>query len=105
MKIDAMLAETELTVKQLLNLQESDIISFSKNATSASTKIYINNKEKWQAIAGASNNIKAIQTQSNIDHEKMETLASLKGLNDQRREETRKANEAIAKLLESRNQL
>jgi len=105
MKIDAMLAETELSVKQLLNLQEGDIIAFSKNATSSSSKVYINNKEKWSAIAGASNNRKAIQIKSNIDHEKMETLASLKILNDRRTEETQKANEAIAKLLEERNSI
>ncbi|MEA2050384.1 MAG: flagellar motor switch protein FliM [Campylobacterota bacterium] len=105
MKIDAMLAETEMTVKQLLSLQEGDIISFSKNATSSSTKLYINNKEKWQAVAGSSNNRKAVQIQSNIDHEKMETLASLKALNDKRTEETKKANDAIAKLLETRNEI
>jgi len=105
MKIDAMLAETEMDVKQLLNLREGDIISFSKNATSSSTKLYINNKEKWSAIAGTSNNRKAIQIQSNIDHEKMETLAFLKDLNYKRDEDTRKANDAIARLLETRNEI
>ena len=61
MKIDAMLAETEMCVKELLELKEDDVIVFSKNATSSSSKVYINNKEKWSAIAGASNNRKAIQ--------------------------------------------
>eukprot|EP01156_Anaeramoeba_ignava_P018569 Anaeramoba_ignava/a92172_9.p1 GENE.a92172_9~~a92172_9.p1 ORF type:complete len:368 (+),score=6.46 a92172_9:314-1417(+) len=105
MKIEAVLAETEMSVKQLLDLEEGDIISFSKNATSSSAKVYINHKEKWSALAGSSNNRKAIQIQSNIDHEKMETLASLRALNEQRKEETKKANEAIARLLESRDDL
>jgi len=104
MKIDAILAETDLSVKQLLSLQEGDIISFSKNATSASSKIYINNKEKWSAIAGSSNNRKAIQIKSNIDHEKMETLKSLRSLKETRTAEAKKASEAIARLLDSRDQ-
>lgn len=104
MKIDAILAETDLSVKQLLNLQEGDIISFSKNATSASSKIYINNKEKWSAIAGSSNNRKAIQIKSNIDHEKMETLKSLRALKETRNAEAKKASEAIARLLDSRDE-
>ncbi len=103
MTIDAILAETELSVKDLLNLKEEDIIVFSKNANSSSSKVYINNKEKWSAISGSSSNRKAIQIQSNIDHEKMETLRSLKSLNDERLERTRKANEAIAKLIETRD--
>ena len=103
MKIDAVLAETELTVQQLLNLREDDVILFSKNATSSSAKLYINNKEKWSAIAGSSNNRKAVQIKSNIDHEKMETLATLKQINDARDEEKRKANEAIAKLLNTKD--
>ena len=102
MKIEAMLAETELSVKQLLDLKEDDVIVFNKNATSSSAKVYINNKEKWSALAGASNNRKAIQIKSNIDHEKMETLAKLKEINEKRNEEKRKANEAIAKLLETK---
>ncbi|MBD3840576.1 MAG: flagellar motor switch protein FliM [Campylobacterales bacterium] len=102
MKIEAMLAETEMSVKQLLDLKENDIIVFSKNATSSSTKVYINNKEKWSAVAGSSNNRKAVQLKSNIDHEKMETLKSLRTLNETRKEEAKKASEAIAKLLESK---
>ncbi|MEA3512160.1 MAG: flagellar motor switch protein FliM [Campylobacterota bacterium] len=104
MKIDVMLAETDMYVQDLLNLRENDIISFNKNATSSSTKVYINNKEKWSAVAGSTNNRKAIQIQSNIDHEKMETLTSLKDLHDERTEDTRKANEAIARLIESREE-
>ncbi|RLA83901.1 MAG: flagellar motor switch protein FliM [Epsilonproteobacteria bacterium] len=104
MKIDVMLAETEMCVNDLLNLQEGDIISFSKNATSASTKVYINNKEKWSASAGSSNNRKAIQIQSNVDHEKMETLHSLKALNKEREDNTKQANDAIAKLISAREE-
>lgn len=104
MKIEAMLAETEMCVKELLELKEDDVIVFSKNATSSSSKIYINNKEKWSATAGASNNRKAIQIKSNIDHEKMETLKSLKGFNDERVERSKAASEAIAKLIETRDQ-
>jgi len=104
MKIDVMLAETELSAKEILELREDDIISFNKNANSTSTKVYINNKEKWSAIAGAANNRKAIQIKSNIDHEKIETLASLKALNEEREEKTRQANEAIAKLISVRNE-
>jgi flagellar motor switch protein FliM len=104
MKIDIMLAETEMDVKSLLELKEDDVIVFSKNATSASSKVYINNKEKWSAVAGSSNNRKAIQIQSNIDHEKMETLNSLKEFNDERVERSRSANEAISKLIATRDE-
>lgn len=104
MTIDVMLAETELTIKDLLNLKQDDIVVFSKNANSASSKIYINNKEKWSALCGSSSNRKAIQIQSNIDHEKMETLRSLKALHEERLEKTRKANESIAKLIATRDE-
>jgi flagellar motor switch protein FliM len=104
MKIDVMLAETELDTEDILKLQPGDIIEFSKNATSSSTKVYINNKEKWSAVAGVSNNRKAIQIMSNIDHEKMETLASLKALSQEREERINKANDAIAKLISAREE-
>jgi len=103
MKIEAILAETELSIKDLLNLKEEDVIVFSKNSNSSSSKIYINNKEKWSAVAGASNNRKAIQIQSNVDHEKMETLRSLQSLHDERVEKTKNANAAIARLIEARD--
>jgi len=102
MKIESMMAETELTIQQLLELKEGDTIVFSKNATSASTKVYINNKEKFTAISGMSNNRKAVQIQTNIDHEKQETLMELKSLKDERDEKLHKANEAIAKLLNTK---
>ena len=99
MKIDAIMAETELTVSQLLNLKSGDTIVFNKNATSASSTIYVNNKEKFEGISGVSNNRKAVQIKTNVDHEKQETLASLKTLREEREEARKKANEAIAKLL------
>ncbi len=99
MNIEAILAETELPIKELLNLKEEDVIVFSKNSTSTSTKIYINKKEKWSGLAGSSSNRKAVQIQSNIDHEKMETLESLKALDQERSDKQQKANEAIAKLI------
>ena len=105
MKIDAMLAETEMDIKEILELKEDDVIVFSKNATSSSSKIYINNKVKWSAIAGSSNNRKAIQIKSNIDHEKMETLKSLIDFNDEREEKAKAASEAIAKLIEARDEI
>ena len=104
MKIEVMMAETELTIQQLLNLKQGDTIVFSKNATSASTKIYINNKEKFTGISGISNNRKAVQIQSNIDHEKQETLKELRILREEREEKLRKANEAIAKLLDTKDE-
>jgi len=103
MKIDVMLAETEMHIKDILELKKDDVVVFSKNATSASTKVYINNKEKWSGTAGSSNNRKAVQIQSNIDHEKIETLNSLKHFNDEREEKSKAANDAIAKLISSRD--
>ena len=104
MKIEAMLAETEMYVRDLLELKAGDIIEFSKNATNATAKVYINNKEKWSAVAGTSNNRKAIQIKSNIDHEKMETLKALQKFQEERQEKARKANEAIAKLIAAKNE-
>jgi len=104
MNIDVMLAETEMDIKELLNLQKDDVIVFSKNATSSASKVYINNKEKWSAVSGASNNRKAIQIQSNIDHEKIDTLESLKQFNDERVNRAQAANDAIAKLIATRDE-
>jgi flagellar motor switch protein FliM len=104
MKVETMMAETELTIEQLLNLKKDDTIVFSKNATSAATKVYINNKEKFTGISGVSNNRKAVQIKSNIDHEKQETLSELQALREQRDEVQKKANEAIAKLLDTKDE-
>ncbi len=103
MKIEAMMAETELTMQELLSLKKGDTILFSKNATSASSRVYINNKEKFAAISGISNNRKAVQIKTNIDHEKQETLMELKQLREDRETALKKANEAVAKLLNTRD--
>jgi flagellar motor switch protein FliM len=104
MKIETMLAETELTIQELLNLKKDDTIVFNKNATSAISKVYINNKEKFLGISGVSNSRKAVQIKTNIDHEKQETLKELKDLREERENQTRKANEAIAKLLDTKEE-
>ena len=102
MNVDTVMAETELDMEQLLNLKVGDTVVFNKNATSAASKIYINNKEKFKGISGASNNRKAVQISTNIDHEKQETLHKLKELREDRNEMTKKANEAIARLLDTK---
>ena len=105
MNVEAIIAETYLPVLQLLNLKKDDIVVFSKNGTSSSAKVYINKKEKFAAIAGISNNRKAIQIQTNIDHEKMETLEILKELREEREEKIREQNEKIARLLETKDEI
>jgi len=104
MKIEPIMAETELTMQQLLNLKKGDTIVFNKNATSASTKVYINNKEKFAGISGVSNNRKAVQIKSSVDHEKQETLQSLKILREQREEEIKKSNELVSMLLNTKDE-
>ncbi len=72
MNIEAVMAETELNVLDILNLKEEDVIVFNKNANSPTAKLYINNKEKFLSVSGISNSRKAVQIKSNIDHEKQE---------------------------------
>ena len=103
MKVETVMAETELSMEQLLSLKSGDTILFNKNATNASAKVYINNKEKFTGVSGASNNRKAVQIKTNIDHEKQETLEKLKILRSERDEATRLANEAVAKLLDTKD--
>ena len=103
MNVEAVIAETELTVQELLNLKIDDVILFNKNATSSSAKVYINKKEKFAAIAGVSNNRKAVQIQTNVDHEKMDTLEKLRVLREEREEQERIQREKIAKLIETKN--
>jgi len=103
MNVDAIIAETHLSIQELLNLKKDDVVIFNKNATSSSAKIYINKKEKFSSVAGVSNNRKAIQIQSNIDHEKMETLEKLKQFREERIEKQRKQNEQIARLLDTKS--
>ncbi|PHR69185.1 MAG: flagellar motor switch protein FliM [Arcobacter sp.] len=102
MKMEAMLAETELSVSELLDLQVDDIIVFSKNASSSSSKIYINNKEKFLASSGISNNRKAIQIMSNLDHEKQETLEALRSIRKDRDIKSKAATENIHRLLKEK---
>jgi flagellar motor switch protein FliM len=103
MNVEAVIAETELSIKELLNLKQDDIIVFNKNATSSSAKMYVNKKEKFASIAGVSNNRKAIQIQTNVDHEKMDTLDKLKVLREEREEKDRIQKEKIARLIETKS--
>ena len=103
MNIQAIMAETEISVFDILSLKENDVIVFNKNATSASTKLYINNKEKFIATSGLSNNRKAIQVQANIDHEKQETLESLRTMREERKVQAKESQANISRLLEEKN--
>jgi len=103
MSVEAIIAETNLSVKEILNLKEDDIIIFNKNATSASAKIYINKKEKFASISGLSNNRKAVQILTNVDHEKMDTLEKLKEFREERDVKLKEQNEKIAKLIETKS--
>jgi flagellar motor switch protein FliM len=103
MEVEAVLAETQLSILELLNLKKDDVIVFNKNATSSSAKVYINKKEKFAAIAGLSNNRKAVQIETNVDHEKMETLEKLKVLREDRERKQKEQNERIARLIETKN--
>ncbi len=103
MNIEAIMAETELSVADLLNLKENDIILFNKNANSSSSKIYINNTEKFLGVSGISNNRKAIQMQANLDHEKQETLEALRIMREDRIKQAKESSENIKRLLKERN--
>jgi flagellar motor switch protein FliM len=102
MKVEAIMAETELTTEEILNLKVDDIIVFNKNATSSSNKIYINKKEKFLTLSGLSNNRKAIQIQSNLDKEKQETLEILRVMREERIAKTKENETNIQRLLEER---
>ncbi len=103
MNIEAIMAETELKVLDILNLKEDDIIIFNKNATTPTATLYINNKEKFLSLSGTSNNRKAVQIKSNIDHEKQETLEILRNMRQERLEQQKQQSQNIKKLLEERN--
>ena len=103
MNIEAIMAETELRVSDLLKLKENDIIVFNKNASSASSKIYVNSTEKFLGVSGVSNNRKAIQIQANIDHEKQETLEALRNMREERIIKAKESNENIKRLLKERD--
>jgi len=102
MQIEAIMAETELSVSDLLKLKENDIVVFNKNATSSSSKVYINNTEKFLTVSGISNNRKAVQVKSNLDHEKQETLEALRQMREERIVKAKESNENIKRLLAQR---
>jgi flagellar motor switch protein FliM len=103
MNVEAIMAETELSVSELLKLSKDDIIVFNKNATSSSSKIYINNTEKFLGVSGISNNRKAIQVKSNIDHEKLETLEALRLMREDRIVKAKESAANIKRLLQERD--
>ena len=102
MKVESIMAETELSAEDILNLKVDDVIVFNKNATSSSNKIYINKKEKFLSLSGISNNRKAIQIQSNLDKEKQETLEILRVMREERVVKAAQKSSDIKKLLDDR---
>jgi flagellar motor switch protein FliM len=102
MRIESIMAETELTAFEILNLKVDDVIVFNKNATSSSATIYINKKEKFSAISGISNNRKAIQIRANLDREKQETLDNLRIMREERETKSKEMSENIRKLLDQK---
>lgn len=104
MDIEAIIAETKLTAKEILDLKEDDIILFNKNANSSSTKIYVNKKEKFLSVSGISNNRKAIQIRSSIDKEKQETLEALRVMREERIQRAKSSSENIQRLLGDRKE-
>ena len=104
MRVESIMAETELTAYDILNLKIDDVIVFNKNATSSSAIVYINKKEKFSAISGISNNRKAIQIKANLDREKQETLDTLRAMREEREIKAKEMSENIRKLLEEKKQ-
>ena len=102
MNIEAIMAETILSTSEILDLKEGDTIVFNKNASSSSAKVYINNKEKFLAVSGLSNNRKAIQIKANVDHEKMETLEILREMREERITKSKESQQKIQQLLAER---
>ena len=105
MNIEAIMAETELNVIDILNLKKEDVIVFNKNATSSSAKIYINNKEKFLGVCGIANSRKAIQIQSNIDREKQDTLTTLREMREDREHKAKENAANVQRLLNERENL
>ena len=103
MNVQSIMAETLLSVEEILNLKKDDIIMFNKNASSATNKIYINNKEKFIGLSGSSNQRKAVQIKSNLDHEKQETLTILREMKIEREAMAKQSKENINRLLSERN--
>ncbi|MAD42725.1 MAG: flagellar motor switch protein FliM [Arcobacter sp.] len=102
MKVESIMAETELTAEDILNLKVDDVIVFNKNATSSSNKVYINKKEKFLALSGISSNRKAIQIEANLDKEKLETLETLRVMREERLVKAAEKSNSIKRLLGER---
>ena len=102
MKIEPIMAETEMTTLEILNLKEGDVIVFNKNAASSDSIVYVNKKEKFSAVCGISNNRKAIEIRSNLDKEKQETLESLRLMREDREQKAKENAENIKKLINER---
>ena len=103
MQVQSIMAETQMTVEEILNLKKDDIIVFNKNANNPTNKIYINNKEKFLGISGSQNRRKAVQVKANLDHEKQETLTILREMKIEREEQAKKSKENIHRLLSERD--
>jgi len=102
MKVEAIMAETELTVEDLLKIKPNDVIVFNKNASSSSSKLYVNKTEKFLGVSGISNNRKAVQVKANLDHEKQETLEILRLMREDRIKKSQESRENIQRLLNER---
>ena len=105
MFVEAILAETTMSVKDILLLKQGDTIVFNKNGDNKIAKVYINKKEKLATQIGVMNGRKTVQILTNIDHEKQETLKKLEALRKERIEKEQKAREKIARLLETRDEV
>ena len=103
MRVESIMAETELTAQEIIHLKEDDVIVFNKNATSSTATIYINKKEKFSAISGISNNRKAIQIKANLDREKQETLNALRLMREEREVKAKESAENIRRLLNQKD--
>ena len=97
MKVESVMAETELSALEIINLKVGDVIVFNKNASSPAATVYVNKKEKFTSLSGISNNHKAIQIMSNIDKEKRETLDTLRVMREEREKKAKEMTESIKK--------
>jgi flagellar motor switch protein FliM len=104
MKIDVVMAETELNVNDILNLSVGDVIIFNKNAHSSVSKTYINGREKFLSLSGTSNGRKAAQIKSNLDHEKLETIRNLREIRLERDKKSKAASDTVRRLMEEKEQ-
>ena len=102
MRVESVMAETELSALEIINLKVGDVIVFNKNATSPAATIYVNKKEKFTSLSGISNNHKAIQIMSNIDKEKRETLDTLRVMREEREKKSKEMTESLKRLLEQK---